>query len=92
MNIEINNIKYKLAKNYKEGYEEEVVSSLLTDYFDAFDYVFGDWAYSKLRLKGFNKSDSKKVNKINDIAGLDKYIKTNCAYDCKYFLLEKEDE
>ena len=35
---------------------------------------------------------SKKVNKINDIAGLDKYIKTNCAYDCKYFLLEKEDE
>ena len=92
MNIEINNIKYKLAKNYKEGYEEEVVSSLLTDYFDAFDYVFGDWAYGKLRLKGFYKSDNKNVTKINDIKNLDKYIKESCAFDCKYFLLEKKGD
>lgn len=90
--IEINGKKYKLIKEYRDGFDKEAVENLLTDYFYEFDYVFGDWAYSKLRLKGFNKSDSKNVNKINDIAGLDKYIKTNCAYDCKYFLLEKEDE
>ncbi len=90
--VEINNKKYKIIKEHRDGYEQEVVEQLLTDYFYDFDYVFGDWAYSKLRLKGFNKSDSKKVTKINDIATLDKYIETNCAYDCRYFLLEKEDE
>ena len=90
--IEINNKKYKLIKEHKDGFDKEVVESLLTEYFDNYDYVFGDWAYSKLRLKGFNKSDNKEVNKINDIANLDKYIETNCAYDCKYFLLEKVDE
>ena len=62
----------------------------MTDYFEGYDYVFGDWAYGKLRLKGFYNKDNKKVNKINNIEDLDKYIKENCAYDCKYFLLEKE--
>ena len=90
--VEINNKKYKIIKEYRDGYEQEAVEGLLTDYFEEYDYVFGDWAYSKLRLKGFNKSDNKKVNQINDIANLDDYIKNNCAYDCKYFLLEKEDE
>ena len=55
-----------------------------------FDYIFGDWAYGKLRLKGFYKKDNKKVTKINNIEDLDKYIKNNCAYNCKYFLLEKK--
>ena len=90
--IEINDKNYKLIKEYKDGFDKEAVENLLTDYFDNFDYVFGDWAYSKLRLKGFNKSDSKNVNKINDIKQLDNYIQKECAYDCKYFLLEKVDE
>ena len=37
-----------------------------------------------------NKKDNKKVTKINNIEDLDKYIKNNCAYNCKYFLLEKK--
>ena len=90
--IELNNKSYKLIKEYRDGFDKEAVESLLTDYFDNYDYIFGDWAYSKLRLKGFNKSDNKNVNKINDIKGLDNYIEKNCAYDCKYFLLEKVDE
>lgn len=90
--IEINDKKYKLVKEYKDGFEQEAFEDLFTDYFYEYDYIFGDWAYSKLRLKGFNKSDNKNVNKINDIANLDKYIETNCAYDCRHFLLEKVDE
>ena len=90
--IEINDKKYKLVKEYKDGFEQEEFENLFTDYFYEYDYIFGDWAYSKLRLKGFNKSDNKNVNKINDIANLDKYIETNCAYDCRHFLLEKVDE
>ena len=90
--IKINDKKYKLVKEYKDGFEQEEFENLFTDYFYEYDYIFGDWAYSKLRLKGFNKSDNKNVNKINDIANLDKYIETNCAYDCRHFLLEKVDE
>ena len=86
---EINNKKYKLIKEYKEGFDKETVESLLTDYFFDFDYVFGDWAYSKLRLKGFYKHDNKLRKDYNDYNKVDDYINNNCAYGCKYFILEK---
>jgi uncharacterized protein YutD len=89
MEVILNDITYKIVKNYREGFNEEEVKNRFTDYFEGYDYVFGDWAYGKLRLKGFYKKDNKKVSKINNIEDLDKYIKENCAYDCKYFLLEK---
>lgn len=90
MKVKINDKDYEVIKNYRDGFEEESVNAKMTEYFDEFDYVFGDWAYGKLRLKGFYKKDNKKVTKINNIEDLDKYIKDNCAYDCKYFLLEKK--
>lgn len=89
-NIELNGISYSLEKNYKDGFALEEVISLCTDYFAEFDYVFGDYSYSKLRLKGFYESNNKKAKDINDIKGLDNYIKNYCSYDCKYFLLHKE--
>lgn len=90
MEVTINEKKYEVIKNYREGFNLEDVQNRMTDYFDEFDYVFGDWAYGKLRLKGFYKKDNKKVTKINNIEDLDKYIKNNCAFDCRYFLLEKK--
>lgn len=89
-NIELNGISYSLEKNYKEGFSLEEVTSLCTDYFAEFDYVFGDYSYSKLRLKGFYESNNKKAKDINNIKGLDDYISNYCSYDCKYFLLHKE--
>ena len=47
---------------------------MFTDYFYDYDYIVGDWAYGKVRLKGFYESDNKKCNKINDIKLLDDYI------------------
>lgn len=89
-NIELNGIIYNLEKNYKDGFSLEEVTSLCTDYFAEFDYIFGDYSYSKLRLKGFYESNNKKAKDINDIKGLDNYIKNYCSFDCKYFLLHKE--
>ena len=60
--IEINNNKYELIKNYKEAYDEEEFLSKCTDYFYDYDYIVGDIAYGKLRLKGFYDEKSKKVN------------------------------
>ena len=91
MNIELNGKKYKVIKNYRDGFEEEPVIEKTTDYFIDFDYILGDWAYGKLRLKGFYKNTNKKVKEMNNYDNIDNYIRENCAFDCKYFILEKID-
>lgn len=85
----INDKKYELIENFKDGYDQEEVSSKLTDYFDDYDYIIGDWSYGKLRLKGFCKEGNKIYKDINDFSNKDDYIKNSCPYGCKYFILEK---
>lgn len=87
--IEVETNKYKLIKDYKEAFNLEEFTQRYTDYFKDYDYIVGDIAYSKLRLKGFYNKDNKKVNKINNYQNVDKYLIDNCANDCKYFILEK---
>ena len=84
-----NNYEYTLIKNYRDAFNEEEFLSKCTDYFIDYDYIVGDIAYSKLRLKGFYESSNKKVKKINNYDNLDDYLKTNCAVDCKYFILKR---
>lgn len=80
---------YELIKNYKNGFEEETIREKFTDYFVPYDYVVGDWSYGTLRLKGFYDSKNKNCLKINDYNKLTNYLKENCSYDCKYFVLKK---
>ncbi len=87
--MEIKGKKYDLIKNHKEGFVEEEVISKLTEYFDEFNYIVGDWAYGKLRLKGFYDKHNKVVKEYNNIESVDKYINEKCAYGCKYFILKK---
>ena len=87
--IELNNIEFELIKDYKNGYEKEEVENRYTDYFDNYDYIIGDWSYGKLRLKGLCDKDNKIHNKINDYNNLENYLKEECAYDCRYFVLKK---
>ncbi len=89
MDIEVNNNKYEIIKNYKDAFEKEEFLSKCTDYFYDYDYIVGDIAYSKLRLKGFYEETSKKVKEYNNIKNLENYLKNNCANDCKYFILKK---
>lgn len=89
MNIEVNNIKYELIKNYKEAFDKEEFISKCTDYFYDYDYIVGDIAYGKLRLKGFYDEKSKKVKKINNFKNVDEYLKNYCATDCKYYIIKK---
>lgn len=81
--------EYNLIKNNKECFNLEEIEEKITDYFKDYDYIVGDYAYSKLRLKGFTKKFNKLNRDINDFENVDKYIKENCAYGCKYFILEK---
>lgn len=87
--ILIDDNKYELIVNFKNGFDLETVKEMFTDYFDEYDYVVGDWAYGKLRLKGFNDKENKNFNAINDVALMKSYIEEYCAYGCKYFVLKK---
>lgn len=83
--------EYNLIENHNDAFNEEEFMNKCTDYFIDFDYIVGDIAYSKLRLKGFNKKDNQNFKDINDFSKIEKYIEENCAYGCKYFILEKEN-
>ncbi len=87
----INEKKYKIVENYKNALDEEAVKLKLTDYFENYDYIVGDWAFGSLRLKGFCKPTNKMFNKINDFKIKEQYIKEYCVTDCKYFVLEKDE-
>lgn len=90
--IIINNQKYLIMKDVKDAINEEEIAKRLTEYFLDFDYIVGDWAYGKLRLKGFNSKTNPNFKNINDIDKVEEYIKNYCAYGCKYFILSKENE
>ncbi len=87
--IELNGKKYELIENDGNCFNIEEVKERVTEYFDSFDYIFGDYAYDKVRLKGFNDSNNKKANKINNIKNLEEYKKNYCSYGAKTFLLKK---
>ena len=87
--ITINEVEYEIVNDVKEAIDKEVLAEKITEYFDDYDYIVGDWAYGKLRLKGFYEDKNPKANKINKYSSLDKYIEENCAYGCKYFVAKK---
>ena len=89
MIIEVENRKYELIKNYKDAFDKEDFMNKYTDYFYDYDYIVGDIAYSKLRLKGFYDEKNKKASKINNYKNVDNYLKNNCAVDCRHFILKK---
>lgn len=89
MEVIVNNIKYEVIKNERDALELNELTAKFTDYFEDFDYVLGDYAYGKLRLKGFNNKTNKNFKSYNDIATLDTYLAQNCAYGCRYFVISK---
>lgn len=89
MKIKINGIEYIVEKDNDKIIDIDLLEEMVTDYFNNYDYIFGDIAYDKLRLKGFYDNNNKLKNKINDIKLLDNYIKDYCAYGCKWFLIKK---
>ncbi len=88
--IKINDIEYEIISASEESIDEELLSTKITEYYDDFDYIVGDWAYGKVRLKGFYDSNNTNCKKINDISGLKDYIENNCAYGCKWFQLKRK--
>lgn len=81
--------KYILEREYKNGFNKEDFLKRYTDYFDDYDYIFGDYSYDVLRLKGFNDGSNKNVKDVNNIKLIDSYISDYCSHECRWFLLKK---
>jgi uncharacterized protein YutD len=88
--VSVDDIKYEIIEDKDNAFSEEEFREKSTDYFYHYDYIVGDYAYGKLRLKGFNDENNPKVQKINNIKGLKDYLKNHCAYGCKYFVLKRK--
>ena len=86
--VTIDGKNYELIKNVRDAFDISDIEGKITEYYDNFDYILGDYAYGKVRLKGFNDKDNNSYNKINAFENIDSYIKNCCAYDCKYFILK----
>ncbi len=87
--IEINGQKYEILKNDANCVNPIELKEMVTDYFEPFDYIFGDYSNDKVRLKGYYDSQNKKATKINDIQYVEDYKKDYCNYGAKTFLLKK---
>jgi len=89
--ISLKGHKYLVMKDEREAVNIEALEERFTDYFLNYDYIVGDWAYGKLRLKGFNSKTNPNFKDINDIDKVEEYINNYCAYQCRYFILGKEE-
>jgi len=87
--VTIENHEYEVIKNHREAYNEEDFMNRISDYFFPYDYIVGDYAYNKLRLKGFYEADNKAVKDLNNIKYVEAYLENNCAVDCRHFILKK---
>lgn len=90
-NIKLRDIDYEIIRNDDDCFDLSVVEERVkeTDYFDNYDYIVGDYAYERVRLKGFYDPKNKNKNKINDYSKIDEYIKDYCQLGSKIFILKK---
>jgi uncharacterized protein YutD len=89
MRVKTEKYEYEIIKDYRDAFDKEEFLNRYTDFFEIYDYIVGDYAYGKLRLKGFYDDKNNKASNINKYSRVDKYIEENCAYGCKYFIAKK---
>ena len=89
MTVKTEKYEYEIIKDYRDAFDKEEFLNRYTDFFEIYDYIVGDYAYGKLRLKGFYDDKNNKASNINKYSNVDKYIEENCAYGCKYFIAKK---
>ena len=90
MKITLSNHSYKVIKNHRDAFVLEDLTNRFDDHFLKYDYILGDYAYGKLRLKGFYKKEHPDVNEDNNYELRENYLLNYCAFDCKHYVISKE--
>ena len=62
--VEINGQEYEVVENIGDCIDINELKEKITEYFDDFDYIFGDYSYEKVRLKGYNDASNKSIKSI----------------------------
>jgi len=87
----IDNRRYKLIANYREGFDASKFGEKYTDILAKYDYIVGDWGYEQLRLKGFFYTKNRKSSPDQKINMLEDYLYEYCNFGCAYFVVECVD-
>ena len=87
-----NDIEFKLIEDYREAFDIEMMENRFTDYLLKYDYIVGDIAYEKLRLRGFFDDHRKGVPIDMKISNLEDYLVEYCNFGCQYFVFERVDK
>lgn len=88
----LSNVEYKLIDNHKEAFDLEMMEERYTDYLLKYDYIVGDIAYEKLRLRGFYEDRRKGVPIDMKISNLEDYLIEYCSFGCAYFVFERSEK
>lgn len=81
--------EYKLIENHRDAFDIEMMEERFTDYLFKYDYIVGDIAYEKLRLRGFYEDSRKSVPIDMKISNLEDYLIEYCNFGCQYFVFER---
>lgn len=84
--------EYRIKTNHKQALTKESLLDRYTQLLQKYDYIVGDWAHEKLRLRGFYKDTNTSVSDEYKISFLDDYLHEYCAFGCAYFVLELNGE
>lgn len=87
--IQIKTQSYRIVEDYREGFQVDAFIEKYQDFFEKYDFIFGDWGHEQLRLRGFYQLGRRKVPFDQQINFLDDYIKEYCNFGCAYFLIGK---
>lgn len=87
--LKLSEIDYRIIENYKEAFDLEQLENRYSNYLLKYDYIVGDIAYQKLRLRGFFENYRKGVPIDMKIANLEDYLVEYCSFGSPYFVLER---
>lgn len=85
-------VEYKIIENHREAFDIEQMEHRFTDYLLKYDYIVGDIAYEKLRLRGFYEDHRKGVPIDMKISNLEDYLIEYCSFGCQYFVFERVEK
>lgn len=81
--------QYKLAVDYREGFDPQKLGERYSEVLARYDYIVGDWGYEQLRLKGFFDKDNRKALPDQRIDMLEDYLYEYCNFGCAYFVIQR---
>lgn len=84
--------EYKIIENYRDAFDIEMMEHRFTDYLLKYDYIVGDIAYEKLRLRGFYDEHRKGIPLDMKITFLEDYLLEYCNFGGQYFVFERVEK